>query len=500
EAKHGKKRANLLRAEVQHKNRHYLTVKIKVQHYLDPNGNRIRSVMQIMQEGERRKHSCGEYDFLINESSDPIALIDIDKKTLIHSNPAFLSLFDYKLSEARSLTLYDLISGSAEQIDAQFFNTLKGRKLNLGEYEKRDKAGHLRTFSVSASLIPFRGKDVLCITLRSVGVKHGQSAISETWIETFFENAGVGMVMFDGTGKLVATNLAFKRMLGYTEDKLHQMSFADVVYPDDYHSQKAIVRDILNRKTKSSRFEKRYMRMDGQPVWVKMTVSSIQKKAGQIYGIAIVENGEDHKHIYDRLHLLELAVEHTKDAVIISSAIEADGREPKVLYANKAFTELSGYSIDEIVGKSPEVLHRITNSTTAPEKIREAYLQKKAIHAEALNYKKDGTQFWAGLSVAPIVNKDGLITNWVGSLRDITEHKQTEEKLRQNTELLGAIFEQSSDALMVVDKKTGVILDCNQSSVMLFDVDDKQVLIGAATPVTVGGSHKKTCSISTCII
>lgn len=478
EARAGRKRANLLRAEIRHKNGHFWTVRIKVHHYLGPNGDRIRSVMQIVQEGERRRHASSNYDILINDSSDPIALVDTEKKTLIHANPAFLSLFNYKLSEAKSLTLYDLISGNHEQIDAHFFYVLKGKKLDLGEYEKRDAAGNLKTFSVSASMISYRGKDVLCITLRATSIKHEQSAVAETWIETFFENAGVGMMLFDGNGKLLATNAAFKKVLGYGEDELHQQLYTDLIYPDDYQSQKAIIQDILSGKTKSSRFEKRYLCKDGQVVWVKMTICSIRERGSKVYGIAIVENNEVNKQIQDQLRLLELAVEHTKDAVIISSASEPGGREPKVLYANKAFEELTGYMIDEIVGKSPEVLHRITPPAPAPQNIREAIIRKTAVHTEVLNYKKDGTQFWAWLSITPILNKDGLIENWVAIMRDITERKQTEEKLRQNTELLGAVFEQSADVLLVVDKNTGIILDCNQSAVLLFDVRDKQALIG----------------------
>ncbi|NTV47622.1 MAG: PAS domain S-box protein, partial [Chlorobiales bacterium] len=259
----------------------------------------------------------------------------------------------------------------------------------------------------------------------------------------------------------------------------HQLTSSAITYSGDYQIHADIVDNVITGKSDAGQFEKRYVCKDGKLVWAKLTVSAIQDQDGRVYGIAIVENHDAQKQIHDRLHLLEMAVEHTKDAVIISAVGgHPDNVNPRVLYANKAFEDLSGYPVAEIIGKTPDLLHRIVNANAEPEKIREAYLQKKPIDLEAINYRKDGTSFWVGVSVTPILSENGAVTNWVGILRDVTERKQAEEKLRQNRVLLEAVFDQSVDALLVVDKKTDVILDCNENAVTLFNAGNKLAMIG----------------------
>lgn len=137
----------------------------------------------------------------------------------------------------------------------------------------------------------------------------------------------------------------------------------------------------------------------------------------------------ERKQAEERLHLLESAVVHARDAIIIATAQSTDRSEPYILYVNQAFTQITGYSAEEAIGQTIEILYGSAIKPSQRNKIRTAFQLQQPIRSEIFNYRKDGSDYWADLTFVPIVDAQGHCVNWVATQRDITERKSVEKIL-----------------------------------------------------------------------
>ncbi len=133
----------------------------------------------------------------------------------------------------------------------------------------------------------------------------------------------------------------------------------------------------------------------------------------------------------ERLRLLEAAIVNTSDTVIITDAEPDDPANSGIVYVNNAFTQVTGYTYKEIVGQSQQVFHGPNTDPRQLEKIRSALLNREAVHVELVNYRKDGSEFWVDMTVAPILGEQNELTHFVSIERDVTERKQLEIALLQ---------------------------------------------------------------------
>lgn len=97
-----------------------------------------------------------------------------------------------------------------------------------------------------------------------------------------FDNAPIGMVLVDLTGRIIQANRSYCEMLGYTEDALRALTVAELTHPDDTDSSREFFRRAVTRQLTSHRVEKRYVHADGHPVWVSLSVSEVKGPAGDI--------------------------------------------------------------------------------------------------------------------------------------------------------------------------------------------------------------------------
>ncbi|MDN3550242.1 sensor histidine kinase [Mucilaginibacter aquaedulcis] len=124
-----------------------------------------------------------------------------------------------------------------------------------------------------------------------------------------------------------------------------------------------------------------------------------------------------------------------------SGIIITDSQSPDnpIIFCNKAFERITGYSKEMILGRNCRFLQGQTREQKGRFIIQEALLAEQACIVEMLNYKKDGKAFWNELHISPIKNKDGLTTHYVGVQNDITDRKlrqrQTDEELKQALKL-----------------------------------------------------------------
>ena len=131
--------------------------------------------------------------------------------------------------------------------------------------------------------------------------------------------------------------------------------------------------------------------------------------------------------VTERLRLLESVVVNAKDSILITEAEPIGLPGPRIVYCNAAFTRATGYSEEEVIGKTPRILQGERTDPLNRALIRASLSQWKPIEIEMINYRKDGEPFWVELSIVPVADERGWFTHWVSVQRDITERKNAEE-------------------------------------------------------------------------
>lgn len=105
-------------------------------------------------------------------------------------------------------------------------------------------------------------------------------AESERRFRSIFEHAPVGIINIARDGKLLGSNLAFQKMLGYTAEELSQMTVMDITHPNDLERTMEAFRVFCETRANIAELEKRYLRKDGKPIWVQVNASTVLDEDG----------------------------------------------------------------------------------------------------------------------------------------------------------------------------------------------------------------------------
>ncbi|MEG3843976.1 EAL domain-containing protein [Microcoleus sp. herbarium14] len=152
-----------------------------------------------------------------------------------------------------------------------------------------------------------------------------------------------------------------------------------------------------------------------------------------------------------RLQLLESAVVNANDAIVIMDAGHSDISDPAIIYVNEAFTQMTGYRPEEIIGQTPSCLRGPDSDGAQVAKIRRAFSRREPLRLELINYRKDGLTYWVELNSVPVADELGNVTHWVSVQRDISDRKRMEQAFFDEKELAQVTLQSIGDAVITTD-------------------------------------------------
>ena len=135
------------------------------------------------------------------------------------------------------------------------------------------------------------------------------------------------------------------------------------------------------------------------------------------------------------LELQSRAINAARDGIVIVDALAPD---MPIIWANRGFTDLSGYDLGEILGNNCRFLQGEATDQESVSRIREALRNKTYIQEDILNFKKDGTYFWNELSISPVCADLGSddVTHFIGVQNDITKRVQAQKDFEEERHLV----------------------------------------------------------------
>ncbi|RYI24006.1 MAG: PAS domain S-box protein, partial [Acetobacteraceae bacterium] len=129
------------------------------------------------------------------------------------------------------------------------------------------------------------------------------------------------------------------------------------------------------------------------------------------------------------LALLRLAVQSIGEAIVITGP-ELGTPGPLIEYVNPGFERMTGYTLQEVMGRSPRFLQGPLTDRCVLNRLHSALQMAQSFHGDAVNYRKDGTPYHVEWLITPVL-ENGQVLHWVAAQRDVTERKRAEERERR---------------------------------------------------------------------
>lgn len=189
-----------------------------------------------------------------------------------------------------------------------------------------------------------------------------------------------------------------------------------------------------------------------------------QEKSNTLIGMH--QYGLDNQSVVEDLKLFSHLARKVQLSILVYDQIG------NVSWCNNAFTECTGYKFEDVVGRDPhDLLRGPLSDSENVRHMRDRIRKGKAFHVELVQYKKNGAPYWVNIDGNPLVDETGKVTRFISFQTDITETKKTQSAILRSEIKFRSLFDNSTDALLLLSPKDGVIIEANQSSIRMLDTD-----------------------------
>jgi len=446
----------------------------------------LESVKEELRDLEER------YRALFGRSLHCIYLHDFEGR-FIDANEAALSLLGYTREELTSLGFSSLL---AEDLLPKAFEALEqikhsGSQTEFSEYKLKKKDGDYVWVETDGSLIYREGNPyaILGVARDITDRKKADEALqqSEQRYRSLVDTAMDVVFSLSTEGIFQWLNPAFETITGWSRAEWLGKSFVTIIHPDDLNFAMELFQGVLGEE-KAPIYELRILSKTGQYLTGQFT-SNLQIQDGEIFGIlGIARDISELKRVEDELKKSEekyrkLYGESKKAEEVYRSLLHSSADaiviydlEGKAKYVSLAFTQIFGWTIEELSGKQiPFVPDSEKEATKA--RIKDIIEKEKAIQGfQTKRYTKDERTIDVSISASRYSDHEGKPAGVLVTLRDISERKKMEMQLHQAQKveaigtLAGGIAHDFNNLLMAIQGNT---------SLMLYNIDSFHPNYGA---------------------
>ncbi|WP_163649446.1 EAL domain-containing protein [Modicisalibacter sp. 'Wilcox'] len=233
-----------------------------------------------------------------------------------------------------------------------------------------------------------------------------------------------GVYEFDTRGYFQRCNRALERIIGYPEAALLGRHFREFVLEESREPTLARFDRALAGEVQH--YELAARRADGTTCDLEITNFPIVVDGATVGVFGICRDISARKTREARLRLLQRGIEDSPNGVVMADAARPD---LPLIYVNKAFTAMTGYAAEEVMGRNCRLLQGGDTDPVAVARVRQAIDACRDVQVVLRNYRRDGTPFWNQLSLAPVLDDRGHCTHFIGMQQDVTRQREQEARL-----------------------------------------------------------------------
>jgi diguanylate cyclase (GGDEF)-like protein/PAS domain S-box-containing protein len=343
-------------------------------------------------------------------------------------NPGAETMFGYPAREAVGQTVVDLIvpAECASEDVAVLARISHGESVLAFETVRLRRDGRRLNVSVTAS--PIRNREGVIVgaskTLRDVTAQRQADELlrkTQAQLATFVREAPICIAMFDRQMRYVAYSGQWLAWYGRGYSDLTGRCHYDV-HPDLPEAWKAVYRQGLSGTTVHND-DDLWVRADGSKQWLRWVVQPWLDENGEIGGIIMsAEDITARKNVEEERRIAAVAFE-ARDGMIVTDY------RGVILKINRAFSEVTGYTAADVVGKTPKLWRSGRQDAVFYRTMWEAITREGRWEGAIWNRRKDGGIHPEWLTISSVCDETGKVTHYVGIFSDIRDPKEAERKI-----------------------------------------------------------------------
>lgn len=371
----------------------------------------IRYARDRAQIHSRLVDSEARYRLLFEANPEPMWIFAQDEMHILAANDATTRLLGYSKQELIGMSVMDIRPDEEKTRFAEFYPRLRYGELAgpMGVWTYLRKDGTRFQAEVYAHPFEYLGLQAHLVLALDVSAKHQAEAAlvqKQQAFQQLLEDSRDALLVVDAQGAVHYANKSAHSLFRGRPER------SPIALPTDG----------------PARFDSHLVLDQGERIDVEIQRSASEWE-GQSMELLSLRNITARKRQDEQLRLLKRGLEVSVDGVLIVDALHPD---MPAVYANAAFTKMTGYSEEYVLGRNCRFLQGDDRAQPALNDLRAAYAEHRSAQVVLRNYRKDGSMFWNDLHVAPVPNEEGQVTHYIGIQNDITEQKKYEHELARS--------------------------------------------------------------------
>lgn len=247
---------------------------------------------------------------------------------------------------------------------------------------------------------------------------------------------------------------------GHTENTTSRIMWIDNIHPLDKQ-------DVLQGLTESIRDQKlnwsaiyRYRCANGKYKYTYDRAYVVYENAVAMRMIGAMQDIDERMLALHEIEMLSLVASKTENLVIITDAHE------KIEWVNEGFVKRTGYTLQEVIGKTPRFLQGPETGREALDRVRASIIHGESCAEEVLNYTKHGEKFWIKMNINPVFNEYNQLHKFVAVETDVTVHKEYERNIVAIALELSSLIENANAVIIGVDEN-GLVNEWNKQAALV---------------------------------
>jgi diguanylate cyclase (GGDEF)-like protein/PAS domain S-box-containing protein len=371
---------------------------------------------------------------ILMQSNEPVTLVDLDGR-YVYANPAFCKLFGYELDEllGKHISLLMPLDEDSGLTIQQTIASTKEHGEFHGEVKRCTKNGIIIPLLLRVTLFQEHGEQVgyvaTMIDLTEIKRIENQLRDNAVLSQTILNSVSEGLHGLNRDGEIIFENPAATSMFGWGMNEMigqpaHKMIHHTRTDGSPYPQSECHIYATLNDGVSRHILDEVFWRKNSTSFPVDYTSTAMRNAAGEIIGTLVsFSDITERKRAEESLRITASVFDNSQEAIVITDP------DNTIIDVNPAFTQITGYSHDEVIGKNPKLLSSGRQNEAFYNKMWKALKQNRAWRGEIWNRRKSGEIYAELLSISAIVDNNDKVLRYVAVFSDISHIKEHEAEL-----------------------------------------------------------------------
>ncbi|MCC6335002.1 MAG: PAS domain S-box protein [Myxococcales bacterium] len=389
--------------------------------------------------GEAKSEGAGLLEALFHSHAGLKLLIDPADGRIVDANPAAVAFYGYAREALLAMRISQINVAPAEQIAASLARAAS-RAADSFEFRHRLADGRVRDMAISSSPVTMAGRTLLFSILHDVTDRvEAERALrsAQVYQRALFDGILDGVVVASLDGRIIDVNPRAEALFGRDRLSLLGMSHAELFREEDRPRarQRFEARATSTAVGALTLVEYTVERPDHTQVPVEIAGSRLTLGDGTQVLLGVFRDVSARKASEQEVRRLSQIIEQSPTAIMVTDLSGA------TTWVNGAFTALTGYARDEVLGKNPRLLKSGETAGDVFAHLWATIAAGRVWQGEVVNRKKSGELYREALVISPLRDAAGQLSHYVAEKEDVTERHRLEDELRraQRLEAIGQL-------------------------------------------------------------